>query len=380
MSISYDYVDPEKATPPRAWVGALLLTALIGPLALRRVYPVAVLAITTVAFVLVRTLDVPEGTLSSVAVFVAIYTVGAWGSSARARLWARSLAIGASMVMLAVNLAGKVEALNTDVGLELFFTIAINVAFFTVAWVMGDLARRQHENEAELALRADELAAEREIRTRQAVMDERVRIARELHDVVAHHVSVMGVQAGAARRIMSTHPEQATAALEAIEESGRQAVGELQKLVGFLRSTDEADTTGPQPTMDDLESLCDQLRGAGLPVERRTIGRPRPVPDSVALSAYRIIQEALTNTLKHAGSVPTHVVLTYGSGSLDVEVVNRRGQQPARPGGGRGLLGMRERAAMLGGTFSSGVTTDGGYRIAASLPTGTAYDGSAVTA
>jgi signal transduction histidine kinase len=190
----------------------------------------------------------------------------------------------------------------------------------------------------------------------------------------------MGVQAGAARRIMANDPDQATKARSAIEESGRQAVGELQKLVGFLRSGDDADSSGPQPTLDDIDQLLDQLRATGLPVELRIIGRTRPVPDSVALSAYRIVQESLTNTLKHAGSVATYVVLTYGRGSLDVEVVNRRGRQAAKPDGGRGLVGMRERAAMLGGTFTSGMTADGGYRVAASLPTGTAYDSSAVIA
>lgn len=380
MLISYDHVDLDKATPPTQWLGGLLLTALIAPLALRRLYPAAVLMVVTVAFVSLRLMDVPEGTLSSVAVFLAIYTVGAWEPSARLRTATRVLAIGPSMAILAYKVTREIEYVNADVALELSFTVAFNIAFFVVAWMMGDLARRQHDSEAELASRADDLAAEREIRAKQAVTDERVRIARELHDVVAHHVSVMGVQAGAARRIMANDPTRATQALEAIEDSGRQAVSELQKLVGFLRSGDDSDSTEPQPTLDDVGPLLDQLRAAGLPVELRTVGRPRPVPTSVALSAYRIIQEALTNTLKHAGSVPTHVVLTFGQGSLDIEVVNRRGQRPARPDGGRGLVGMRERAAMLGGTFSSGISSDGGYRVAASLPTGNAYETSVVTA
>jgi signal transduction histidine kinase len=252
--------------------------------------------------------------------------------------------------------------------------VAFNGVFFVVAWLMGDLARGRMETEVELERRADQLAREREERARRAVVDERVRIARELHDVVAHHVSVMGVQAGAARRVLTSDRDMATRALESIEASGRQAVSELQKLVGFLRSGDDVDSLGPQPTLDDLGALIAQLESAGLPVERRTIGAARPVPASVSLSAYRIIQEALTNTLKHAGPVPASVVLTFTRGSLDVEVVNRRSTQSPTPGGGRGLVGMRERVAMLGGSFASGMTPDGGYRIAASLPTGTAYD------
>jgi signal transduction histidine kinase len=215
---------------------------------------------------------------------------------------------------------------------------------------------------------------EREERARRAVTDERLRIARELHDVVAHHVSVMGVQAGAARRVLAADPDRAAEALAAIEESGRQAVGELQKLVGFLRSADETNGMAPQPTMDDLPRLLDQTRATGLPVELRTIGAPRPVTASVALSIYRIVQEGLTNALKHAGPVPTTVVLTYGLDSLDVEIVNARGTLRPSPGGGRGLLGMRERVAMLGGRFEAGATTDGGFRVAAGLPTMTPYE------
>ncbi len=380
MLVSFDHLDPAdlEYDPPSRTTATLLLMPVVLPLAWRRIRPAAVLMIVTVFFVIFRVIQAPEGTVTSVALFLAIYSVGAWEESAEWRTRSRALAIGLSVCTLGWSLFSSVEFVNTDAVLAITLTLAFNTVFFVAAWMMGDLARTRRENEAELARRADELAAEREVRAQRAVVDERVRIARELHDVVAHHVSVMGVQAGAARRILTSDPTRASQALEAIEESGRQAVGELQKLVGFLRAGNEVDSTGPQPTLEDVDKLFEQIGVAGLPVEKRVIGHPRAVPDSVALSAYRIIQESLTNALKHAGPVPTAVILTYTKGSLDVEVVNRRGVTQPNPGGGRGLVGMRERVSMLGGSFSSGMSADGGYRVAASLPTGTAYDASAV--
>lgn len=374
--VSYDFLEAEgdlDKVPPM-WVSVLLVIAMLAPLAVRRLRPVVTVVLVTVLFAVVRFAEVPEGTLSSVGLFVAIYSVGAWASSAVARFRGRLFGVTISTGVLVWSLLYQADYVNVDAALATVFSVVINAVFFAAAWRMGDLARLRRENERELQLRADQLAAEREERARRAVVDERVRIARELHDVVAHHVSVMGVQAGAARRILGADPDRASEALLSIEESGRQAVSELQKLVGFLRSGDEGELNGPQPTLDELDRLLDQTRAAGMPVEKRLIGRERAVPSSVALSAYRIIQESLTNTLKHAGPVPTTVVLTYTTGSLDVEVVNRRGQVVSEPGGGRGLMGMRERATMLGGTFRAGTTTDGGYRVAASLPTGTAYD------
>src|SRR5690606_21174209 len=236
------------------------------------------------------------------------------------------------------------------VGLDLFvltsYSVALNLAFCIAGWLLGDAQRTRRHNEAELERRAVQLAAEREERARRAVLDERVRIARELHDVVAHHVSVMGVQAAGARRMLDRDTQRVSDALAAVEESGRQAVSELQRLVGFLRKEEGPDDTHAQPTLDDIDSL---IASSGLPARLARIGRSRPVPSSVGLSAYRIVQESLTNVLKHAGEVPTTVVLTYTTTALQVEVRNERGaaQHPGN-GTGRGLLGMRERVAMLG--------------------------------
>jgi signal transduction histidine kinase len=376
LIVSYDFIEADGSLDevPPVWISMLLVVAMLAPLVVRRLRPVIAVALVTVLFAVVRVSEVPEATVSTVALFVVIYSVGAWEESAVQRFRWRTFAVAVSMGVLAWSILYQAEYVNVDAALATVFSVVINAVFFAAAWAMGDLARIRHENELELQLRADQLAAEREERARRAVVDERVRIARELHDVVAHHVSVMGVQAGAARRILANDPVRASEALLSIEESGRQAVGELQKLVGFLRSGDEGDPIGPQPTLADLDRLFEQTGAAGLQVELRIIGAERPVPSSVSLSAYRIIQESLTNVLKHAGPVPVTVVLTYTAGSLDVEVVNRGGGGASKPGGGRGLMGMRERATMLGGTFRAGATNGGGYRVAVSLPTGTAYD------
>ncbi len=188
------------------------------------------------------------------------------------------------------------------------------------------------------------------------------------------------MQAAGARAVLDRDPERAKAALEAVEHAGRTAVAELQKLVGLLREADDVGSAAPQPTMTDVENLLESTRAAGLPVTLRVVGRSRPVPSSVALSVYRIVQEALTNIMKYAPGAPTTVVLTHTSSGITVEVVNDapRSTPDAEPGGGRGMIGMRERAAMLGGTFSAGPVAGGGFRVAAELPSGTSYDTSAV--
>ena len=240
-----------------------------------------------------------------------------------------------------------------------------------------------------------QLAEEQELRSRWAVAAERSRIARELHDVVAHSVSVMVVQAGAARRTLAASPGQAATALGQIESTGRQALVELRRLLGLLRDDDGQATDAvlaPQPSLANLESLAAAAREAGLPVEVTVEGEPRPLPAGVDLSAYRIVQEALTNSLKHAGPARARVRVCYGREALEVQVTDdglggrsaaRAGeglvvvtvgpdgelQLPGRrDGGGHGLIGMRERVALFGGALEAGADPGGGYRVAARLP------------
>ncbi len=359
------------------WGDYLALLALLVPIAWRRVAPALVCGWVGLYFVWFRLVEVPEGLASSLVVFLAIHAAGAHVADRRTRDGVRVAALAGGAVALGVGLLRDAEAVSFDGAVSIAFSIGINLAFYLTAWFLGDASRRRELDAEELARRADALAEEREKVAHQAVVEERVRIARELHDVVAHHVAVMGVQAAAARHVMDADPEGARAALGTVEESGRQAVEELQRLVDVLRDERPDAVDAPQPTLDGLEDLVASMRRSGVDAVVRRIGRARPLPASVELSAYRIVQEALTNVLRHAPGAEAVVVISQVEDGLQVEVVNgpsREGAVRAGPGGGRGLLGMRERAAMLGGAFESGVTARGGYRIRALLPSGSAHD------
>jgi signal transduction histidine kinase len=223
----------------------------------------------------------------------------------------------------------------------------------------------------ELAERAIELQREREENATRAVFAERVRIARELHDVVAHHVSVMGVQAGAARRVMSRQPDKAIAALGTIESSSRQAVSELHQLVGFLRRGDETDDLTPQPGLAQLDDLLDATRTQGaLSVSLRIDGERRALSPTLEVSAYRIIQEALTNVRKHSSASEAEVHVYYGLSTLEVEITDHGSfaVNPSPTPGGHGLIGMRERATLHGGELTAGPGDTGGYAVLATFP------------
>jgi len=221
------------------------------------------------------------------------------------------------------------------------------------------------------------LERERETAAQNAVGAERARIARELHDIVSHNVSVMVVQAGAARRVLAMEPTEAAAALHAVEDAGREAMTELRHLLGVLAPPAdgrEDDDLSPQPGLSRLSPLIDRVAFAGLPVEVRISGEPRPLPSSVDLTAYRIIQEALTNALKHGDGRKAEVTVRYADNALRVEVLNSGpsvlsgGQPPPAEGPGRGLLGLRERVAVLGGDLDARRRLGGGFRVRAKIP------------
>ena len=249
------------------------------------------------------------------------------------------------------------------------FIILFNVFFFISAFVLGEVMWNSRANAEQLKDRTDQLEREREENARRAVIEERVRIARELHDVVAHHVSVMGVQAGAARKVLQRAPEKALEALASIEASSRQAVAELQRLPGFLRQEGEQDTVAPQPDTSQIGKLVEHVRQAGLAVEMHVEGEPRSLPPSVDLSAYRIVQEALTNTLKHAGPATASLTIRYGPESIDIEVIdNGKGSSELSGAAGNGLIGIRERVGLLGGQLEAGPRASGGFAVKATLP------------
>ena len=244
--------------------------------------------------------------------------------------------------------------------------------------------RRAGDSQARLV----RLQAEQEAATRRALGLERARIASELHDVVTHNVSVMIVQAGAARQVLAGAPGEARAALLAVESSGRAAMGELRHLLGLLSPSpppedgDGADASGtpagqelwPLPGLGQLQSLVDRVTAAGLPVEVHAGGVPQGLPPGLDLAVFRIIQEALTNVIKHAGKPPTSVRLDYRDGDLVVEVADAGRTAgpagPAVPGAGRGLLGLRERTALYGGELDAGPRPGGGWLVRARIPVG----------
>ena len=238
------------------------------------------------------------------------------------------------------------------------------------AWIAGMVVRARRAAAHEVQQRAYRLERERAEHARQVAAQERLRIARELHDIVAHKLSIVVVQAQAAQRV--NDPERAVGLMVNIEETGRSALEEMRRLLGVLRpSPDEPEASPPQPQpgLVALDCLLDQIRAAGLPVKLTLSGEPVRLPDAVDLSAYRIMQEALTNALKHAGPADASVHLHYGGDHMEITVAdNGTGVPTSVPGSGHGLTGMRERATLLGGALEAGPQPHGGFRVHVTLP------------
>ncbi len=242
---------------------------------------------------------------------------------------------------------------------------------FSVVWAVAGTIRLYRTSAARAERRAALFAGDREARAREAVADERARLARELHDSVGHALNVVVLHAGAGKRVLETRPELALEALVNIETAGRQALGDIERMLGILRAPDEATGLDAQPGIAQVALLCEQVREAGLPVRLTVTGEERPLPSSLDLTAYRIVQEALTNTLKHAGDTRARVDLTYGPDALAIDVEDDgRGAAVVTHGGGRGLAGMRERVAIFGGELEAGPRAEGGFAVRARLPLG----------
>ncbi len=340
------------------WSIALILLMSL-PIAYRRIAPDVVMGTTGLATVAYYTLGYPD-TLAALGTLIALYSVAAHGN--------RKIAVQA---LIGTVIGLSISVLVTELG-DLTLQILIsNYIIYGTAWVIGDNMRTRRAYTQELEARADRLERERETQSRDAVIDERRRIAREMHDVVAHNVSVMVVQAGAARRIIESKPEQARDALSSIEMTGRQALTEMRRLTGVLRREGES-YKAPQPGLRYLEKLIEQTREAGLPVEVTIEGQPYELPQGADLSAFRIVQEALTNSLKHAGPSQASVCIKYSPDRLELRVTdNGRGAAERLSNGsvaGHGLVGMRERVAMFGGDLKSGPLPGGGYEVQATLP------------
>ncbi|MFC8509039.1 sensor histidine kinase [Streptomyces sp. NPDC057411] len=311
--------------------------------------------------------------MADFAMLVIIYTVAAHDGPR----WASRLALAGGLAAATLSqLRWPLEGSRSSAA-TVFFTVIMTVPF-ALAWVLGDSLRTRRAYFAQLEERASRLEKEREAQAKVAVAAERARIARELHDVVAHNVSVMVVQADGAAYVIDSSPETAKQALETIAGTGRQALAEMRRLLGILRTGEhqEAGEYVPQPDVQQIEDLVEQVRGAGLAVDFKIEGTPRPLPSGVELTAYRIVQEALTNSRKHGGpDVGASVRLVYFDDGLGLLVEDDgRGapQEMYEDGGadgrGHGLIGMRERVGMVGGTLDAGPRPGGGFRISALLP------------
>jgi signal transduction histidine kinase len=327
----------------------LVAAALTVSVMVRRVYPlgagVAAAALTSTQ---VGVWGDPQVIGASIAELCALYGLTVWTSP-------RRFLLGTVAVTTAVLAAAAGP--HTTLSSTTFVLLVVLAVMLLVRRVVGDRERR-----AQLAERERDLAA------REAVAGERARIARELHDVVAHSVSVIVVQAQAGPRLLA-EPAQVRDVFHSIETTGREALDELRRLLGVLRARDEQLPVGPQPGLDALQPLIQQLREAGLRVELRVEGEPVRLPPGIDLSAYRIVQEALTNTLKHAGPAEAEVIVRYHHSTLELEILDNGTGAPARVNGsGHGLVGMRERVALYGGSLEAGARNGHGFGVWARLP------------
>ncbi len=338
---------------------AAVAVAVAIALAQRRRFPL-VLAAVTIASLLARPIipTAGDGTGYGIAIIIAIYTC-AVHLEGRAMRLGGVLAAGMAVYLLVTE--------GADFAGVVFFSL-----LFGVPWIVGRMMRVSRQRQALLEDQAVLLERQRDEQARIAVADERQRIARELHDVVAHAISVVVLQSRGGRRLIDTEPEAAREAFDAIESTSSQALGEMRRLLGLLRSGDD-DTLLPQPTLARIEDLVADLRASGLPVEVSLEGDPGVLPPGVDVSAYRIVQEALTNALKHAGPTRARVRVEYCGDSVLVEVTDDGAGAGAAngssaPGSGHGLVGMRERVAIVGGELTAGPRPTGGYAVSARLP------------
>lgn len=338
------------------WTAAFVTTL---PLAWRTVCPLSVVIVTTTGFALAALvgLDTSDVLVATLAPILAVYSLGAHSGR-----WA--IGTGGLVALACAVVAGAAAG---DFSGSVLTAIAV-----VGALIVGRAVRMLGFETDVLQARAVELERERDEEARAAVAAERARIARELHDVIGHSISVMGVQAGAVRRRLDVGQEREREALEAVERVGRDAVAEMQRLLGFLRDHGDGSARGALPTLQRVDELVAQVRAAGLDVKLRLDPDVGDLSPGRALAAFRVVQEALTNVLKHAPAAHVQVTVRRCAGWLEIEVVDdgkpSAGGPPAR--GGYGLVAMRERVTMYGGTLDAGRRPEGGFAVSARLPTG----------
>jgi signal transduction histidine kinase len=345
-----------------------LVAAMVIPVVFRRTYPVQAFAVAAVAGAIqVLTYSLPLG--SDLAILILLYSLAAYRPR-RVSVLGLGVCLAGAVVAVAVWVPSSVSPLN-----RVLLATVIFSGTALVAWVLGDSMRYRRAYLTSLEDRAARLERERDAQAQISAAAERARIARELHDVVAHNVSVMVVQADGASYALRSEPDRTAQALTAISQTGRQALAEMRRLLGILRSGDEAGDLAPVPGLDQLRELLDQARKAGMSVSLTLEGAARPVPEGAELAAYRVVQESLTNTRKHGGlAAAAAVILRYEPDGLMLRVTDDGlaaagpGTGPAADEPGHGLTGMRERIEMYGGTIQAGPLPGGGWQVTARLP------------
>jgi signal transduction histidine kinase len=345
-------INAQNNEPPAVVLFVLTLLATL-PIVLRRRFPLEVFAATLSAAV---ASDLIGGPFQFAGALVGLYTVAAYLGRPRSIYAAAAAALAITLTAIG----------DSRTGMAQFVAI---LASFAASWLLGDNIRTRRAYLHELEDRADRLEREREESIRRAAADEQARIARELHDIITHNVSVMTVQAAAAGDVFESHPGRVREALDSIESTGREALTELRRLLGRLRPEDGGTELAPQPGLARLDGLLEQVRAAGLQVDLTVEGTPRELPIGLDLSAYRIVQEALTNILKHAQASKASVHIRYEPDAIQLEVVDDgRGPAQDQTQGGQGIIGMRERAALVGGALRVGRAPGGGFAVDARIP------------
>ena len=336
----------------------VIVVAGVVPLMFRHRAPMLVLVLTTVPIIALIGIGFTPGVLGA-GLFIACYTVGAWTST-------RQLAVAVAFVscMLVLVFLLRPQHLNSMQLIE-------NLVLFATSFALGRSARTRRAAIVLAEDRADLLAIQQAELARQQVTEERLKIARELHDVVAHSLGVIAVQAGVGSHVSATDPQEARRALDAISTTSREALQEVRSMLGVLRSDTDTVEYEPRTSLADLPRLLERTRMSGVPVELTETGQSEPLAAGVELTACSVLQEGLTNVVRHAHGAPAKVLLEHCPGHLRIEVRNGPGRRLAGPNGsGHGLMGMRERVQLWGGSMEVTPTDNGGFRLCVELPIG----------
>ncbi|MEN3342005.1 MAG: hypothetical protein V7644_1409 [Actinomycetota bacterium] len=342
------------------WFDVLAILLITTPLLTRRQYPIGSLVAALVAVASASFIDNRVGTHPFVSFMWALAICFQFGMRP-----VRTKSVGGLALTLTVAAIVTGQDPKTKVGDYVW-----DVMTLSIAWIVGFAVGGKHREVDEARERAALAEREREERARRAVADERARIARELHDVIGHSVSVMTVQASAVRRLVDADQEKVREALLVVEETGREALAEMRRMVGVLRHAEDGPALAPQPSLEQIQKLVEHARESGLPVELRIEGEPVQLPTGVDLTAYRLVQEGLTNAVKHARADRAEVTVRYTGGQVELTVSDDGCGAGNGEGSGHGLVGMRERVSVYGGELEAGPRPQGGFRLRATLPVG----------